>query len=113
MTSFTVLFVRVHNTVRSQMAAAILDHYAQGHVRVCSGRSEPANRLNPVVVESMAEIGLDITSAYPKPTTDEMVRDADVVVTMGCGDACPIAHTQAGIDCGPHKSVCSPGDVLD
>jgi len=85
-----VMFVCVHNAGRSQMAAALLDNYAQGRVRVLSGGSEPADRLNPTVVEAMAEIGIDITSAYPKPTTDEMVRGADVVITMGCGDACPI-----------------------
>ena len=85
-----VLFVCVHNAGRSQMAAALLEHYAQGRVRVRSGGSEPAERLNPVVIEAMAEIGIDITREYPKPTTDEMVRGADVVITMGCGDACPI-----------------------
>jgi protein-tyrosine-phosphatase len=85
-----VLFVCVHNAGRSQMAAALLDHYAQGRVRVRSGGSEPAERLNPAVVEAMAEIGIDITGSFPKPTTDEMVRGADVVITMGCGDTCPI-----------------------
>ena len=85
-----VLFVCVHNAGRSRMAAALLEHYAQGRVRVRSGGSEPAERLNPVVIEAMAEIGIDITREYPKPTTDEMVRGADVVITMGCGDACPI-----------------------
>ena len=85
-----VLFVCVHNAGRSQMAAALLEHYAQGRVRVRSGGSEPAERLNPVVIEAMAEIGLDISREYPKPLTGDKVRAADVVITMGCGDACPI-----------------------
>jgi protein-tyrosine-phosphatase len=85
-----VLFVCVHNAGRSQTAAALLDHHAQGRVRVLSGGSEPAERLNPAVVEAMAEIGLDISKAIPKTVTTEMVKAADVVVTMGCGDACPI-----------------------
>ena len=85
-----VLFVCVHNAGRSQMAAALLHRYAQGRVRVLSGGSDPAERLNPAVVEAMAEIGLDVSEAIPKTVTTEMVQAADVVVTMGCGDACPI-----------------------
>jgi protein-tyrosine-phosphatase len=85
-----VLFVCVHNAGRSQMAAALLDHHAQGRVHVRSAGSLPASDINPVVVEAMAEIGLDITKEYPKPLTDDVVRDADAVITMGCGDACPI-----------------------
>jgi len=84
-----VLFVCVHNAGRSQMAAALLDHHAQGRVRVRSAGSEPADRVNPAVVEAMAEVGLDIAQEFPKPLTDEAVRAADVVITMGCGDACP------------------------
>jgi protein-tyrosine-phosphatase len=72
------------------MAAAFLDHYAHGRVRVLSGGSEPAERLNPAVVEAMADLGLDLSTAVPKPTTTDMVNAADVVITMGCGDACPI-----------------------
>jgi protein-tyrosine-phosphatase len=85
-----VLFVCVHNAGRSQMAAALLDHYAQGSVRARSGGSEPADRINPAVVEAMAEIGLDLSAAVAKPATPDMVKAADVVITMGCGDACPI-----------------------
>jgi arsenate reductase (thioredoxin) len=85
-----VLFVCTHNAGRSQMAAALLDHQAAGRVRVISAGSEPADQLNPAVVQAMAEIGLDISREFPKPLTTEKVRAADVVITMGCGDACPI-----------------------
>lgn len=85
-----VLFVCVHNAGRSQMAAALLDHHAKGRVHVLSAGSQPASTLNPAVVEAMNEIGLDISKAFPKPLTDDVVRAADVVVTMGCGDACPL-----------------------
>ena len=85
-----VLFVCVHNAGRSQMAAALLDHRASGTVHVRSAGSDPADRLNPAVVEAMSEIGLDIAKEFPKPLTDEVVRAADVVITMGCGDACPL-----------------------
>src|SRR5437667_7836932 len=84
-----VLFVCVHNAGRSQMAAALLDRQAGGRVVVRSAGSEPADRLNPAVVEAMAELGLDLSRELPKPLTDDAVREADVVVTMGCGDACP------------------------
>ena len=84
-----VLFVCVHNAGRSQMAAALLDAKAQGKVRVRSAGSEPADEINPVAAEAMAEIGLDISKQFPKPLTDEGVRAADVVITMGCGDECP------------------------
>jgi protein-tyrosine-phosphatase len=84
-----VLFVCVHNAGRSQMAAGLLHHHAQGRVRVSSAGSEPADRLNPAVVEAMREVGVDISREFPKPLTDGAVRSADVVVTMGCGDACP------------------------
>ena len=85
-----VLFVCVHNAGRSQMAAALLDHYAQGRVRVRSAGSEPADRVNPAVAAALAEVGLDISRELPKPLTDDAGRDADVIVTMGCGDACPV-----------------------
>src|SRR5713226_2677651 len=85
-----VLFVCVHNAGRSQMAAALLDHHAQGRAHVRSGGSAPGKRINPAVAEAMAEIGLDLSKEFPKPVTDEAVRAADVVITMGCGDACPI-----------------------
>ena len=85
-----VLFVCVHNAGRSQMAAALLDHYADGRVHVRSAGSTPADEVNPDVVTAMAELGLDLSQEFPKPMTDEFVRAADVVITMGCGDACPI-----------------------
>lgn len=84
-----VLFVCVHNAGRSQMAAALLDHHARGEVVVRSAGSEPADRINPAVVEAMAELGLDISKEFPKPLSDDAVEAADVVITMGCGDACP------------------------
>ncbi len=84
-----VLFVCVHNAGRSQMAAALLDHEAAGRVRVSSAGSEPA-ALNPAVVRAMAEIGLDLSGEFPKPLTAGKVQAADIVITMGCGDACPI-----------------------
>lgn len=84
-----VLFVCTHNAGRSQMAAALLAHYAAGRLQVTSAGSQPASQLNPAVVQAMAEIGLDISREYPKPLTEGKVRAADVVITMGCGDACP------------------------
>lgn len=85
-----VLFVCVHNAGRSQMAAALLDHHGKGAVRVLSAGSEPASEINPTVVQAMAEIGLDVSKEFPKPLTTDAVQASDVVITMGCGDACPI-----------------------
>ena len=85
-----VLFVCTHNAGRSQMAAALLDRQAAGRVRVTSAGSQPADQLNPAVVQAMAEIGLDLSQEYPKPLTADTVQGADVVITMGCGDACPV-----------------------
>jgi arsenate reductase len=85
-----VLFVCVHNAGRSQMAAALLDHHANGRVRVRSAGSAPGERINPAVVAAMGELGIDLSKEFPKPLTDESVRAADAVITMGCGDACPI-----------------------
>src|SRR5207248_10242548 len=85
-----VLFVCTHNAGRSQMAAALLDHEANGRVQVTSAGSQPARELNPAVVGAMAEIDLDISREFPKPLTGDKVRAADVVITMGCGDACPV-----------------------
>jgi protein-tyrosine-phosphatase len=85
-----VLFVCVHNAGRSQIAAGLLDVYAAGRVHVRSAGSTPADEINPAVVEAMAEVGVDLSKEFPKPLTDESVRAADVVVTMGCGDACPV-----------------------
>jgi len=84
-----VLFVCVHNAGRSQMAAALLDHHANGKIQVRSAGSDPADRLNPAVITAMAEVGIDLSKEFPKPLTDQAVRAADVVITMGCGDACP------------------------
>ena len=85
-----VLFVCVHNAGRSQMAAGLLALRSGGKVDVRSAGSEPTDAVNPLVVEAMAELGVDLAQAFPKRLTDEAVRAADVVVTMGCGDACPI-----------------------
>ena len=85
-----VLFVCVQNAGRSQMAAALLHHYAEGRVHVRSAGSDPADQVNPNVITAMAELGIDIALEFPKPMTDEVVRAADAVITMGCGDACPI-----------------------
>jgi protein-tyrosine-phosphatase/DNA-binding transcriptional ArsR family regulator len=85
-----VLFVCVHNAGRSQMAAALLDHHAKGKVHVRSAGSAPADQINPAVAAAMDEWGIDVSREFPKPLTDEFVRAADVVITMGCGDACPI-----------------------
>jgi protein-tyrosine-phosphatase len=85
-----VLFVCVHNAGRSQMAAGLLERKTGDRIRVLSAGSEPADRLNPAVVEAMKEIGIDISAERPKRLEDGMVRESDVVITMGCGDACPI-----------------------
>jgi arsenate reductase (thioredoxin) len=85
-----VLFVCVHNAGRSQMAAALLDRAAEGRITVRSAGSTPASEINPVVRDVMAEIGLDISKEFPKPITTDALGTADVVVTMGCGDTCPV-----------------------
>jgi arsenate reductase len=86
----TVLFVCVHNAGRSQMAAGYAAALSDGRVEVLSAGSEPADMINPVAIQAMAEEGIDIASAEPKILTTDSVRDSDVVITMGCGDACPI-----------------------
>jgi arsenate reductase (thioredoxin) len=93
-----VLFVCIHNAGRSQMAAALLDHQAARRVRVTSAGSQPAAQLNPAVVQAIAEIGLDIFREFPKPLTADKVQAADVVITMGCGDACPVYPGQRYLD---------------
>jgi arsenate reductase len=85
-----VLFVCVHNAGRSQMAAALLDRRAEGRVRVRSAGSTPANEINPAVVAAMDEVGIDLSKERPKRLSIEAVEAADMVVTMGCGDACPV-----------------------
>jgi len=85
-----VLFVCVHNAGRSQMAAGLVKLRSEGRIQVRSAGSDPAEVINPAVVEAMDEVGVDMRDEFPKPLTDEVVRAADVVITMGCGDACPV-----------------------
>lgn len=85
-----VVFLCVHNAGRSQMGAGWLSHLAGDRVEVFSGGSDPSSEVNPSAIEAMAEVGIDIAGQFPKPWTDEIVRAADVVITMGCGDSCPI-----------------------
>ena len=85
-----VLFVCVHNAGRSQMAAGLMALRSGGRIDVRSAGSDPAETINPAVVEAMAEVGVDMGEEFPKPLTDDALRAADVVITMGCGDACPI-----------------------
>jgi len=85
-----VLFVCVHNAGRSQMAAGLVKLRSAGRIHVRSAGSAPGSEINPAVVEAMTELGVDMSEEFPKPLTDEVVRAADVVITMGCGDACPI-----------------------
>ncbi len=89
-TTTSVLFLCVHNAGRSQMAAGWLRHLGGDRVTVYSGGSEPASQINPAAIAAMSEVGIDIAAEFPKPWTDEVVRAADVVITMGCGDACPL-----------------------
>lgn len=93
-----VLFVCVHNAGRSQMAAALLDHHAAGRVQVRSAGSTPSGEIHPGVIAVMDEVGIDLSSEFPKPLSTEAVEAADVVVTMGCGDACPIFPGKRYID---------------
>ena len=86
----TVLFLCVHNAGRSQMALGWFNHLAGGRAVAWSGGSEPGTEVNPSAIAAMREVGIDITAEFPKPWTDEIVQAADVVVTMGCGDACPL-----------------------
>ncbi len=86
----SVVFLCVHNAGRSQMAAGWLRHLAGDGAEVVSGGSNPGAEVNPAAIETMAEVGIDISTEFPKPWTDEIVRAADAVITMGCGDACPV-----------------------
>lgn len=86
----TVLFLCTHNAGRSQMALGYFTHLAGDRAVAWSGGSEPGNEINPAAIDAMAEVGIDITGEYPKPWTEEIVQAADVVITMGCGDACPV-----------------------
>jgi arsenate reductase (thioredoxin) len=107
-----VLFVCVQNAGRSQMAAALLNHRAQGRVHVRSAGSDPAEQINPAVVEALEELGIDITEEFPKPLTDEVVRAADAVVTMGCGDACPIYPGKRYLDWELEDPAGKPLDIV-
>ena len=108
----TVLFVCVHNAGRSQMAAALLDRHAAGGVDVRSAGSAPADEINPAVVEVMDEVGIDLSRAAPKPLTTEAVEDSDVVITMGCGDACPVFPGKRYLDWDlPDPSGKSPEEI--
>ena len=105
-----VLFVCVHNAGRSQMAAVLLDHEAHGHVRVISAGSQPASEINPAVIQAMAETGLDLSREFPKPLTSDQVQAADIIVTMGCGDACPVYPGKRYLDWDlPESRRASPG----
>ena len=94
----SVLFVCVHNAGRSQMAAAFLSHLAKGEVDVRSAGSMPAEVVNPAVVTALQEVGIDISKEIPKVLTTEAVKESDVVITMGCGDACPIFPGKVYLD---------------
>jgi arsenate reductase (thioredoxin) len=107
-----VLFVCVHNAGRSQMAAGLLDRAAEGRVNVRSAGSTPADEIHAGVREAMAEIGIDLLREFPKPLTEEVVKAADVVVTMGCGDACPIYPGKRYIDWDLPDPAGKPLDVV-
>ena len=85
-----VLFLCIHNSGRSAAARVLLDHYAEGQIKVFSAGSEPGDRLNPAVVQILTDRGLDASREFPKPLADEIAQAADVIVTMGCGDSCPV-----------------------
>ncbi|MFE4582340.1 arsenate reductase ArsC [Streptomyces chartreusis] len=93
-----VLFVCSHNAGRSQMAAALLAHRAGGHVVVSSAGTHPAAEVEPVVAQALTETGVDLADVFPKPLTDEVVQAADIVITMGCGDACPVLPGRRYLD---------------
>jgi arsenate reductase (thioredoxin) len=93
-----VLFVCLHNAGRSQMAAGLLERHARGRVRVRSAGTAPASEIHPTVVEAMAEVGIDVSREFPKALTTDAVEAAEVVVTMGCGDACPVVPGKRYLD---------------
>ena len=94
----TVLFVCVHNAGRSQMAAALAQHLSAGRVHVRSAGSAPTGRILPAALQALAERGIEVTDEFPKPLTDDVVHAADVIVTMGCGDACPVLPGKRYLD---------------
>ncbi|MFJ2350603.1 arsenate reductase ArsC [Glutamicibacter sp. NPDC087673] len=103
----SVLFVCVHNAGRSQMAAAFLSHLSGGRIEVRSAGSAPADSVNPAAVEAMKEVGIDMSAQAPKVLTTEAVQDSDVVITMGCGDACPFFPGKEYLD----WEIADPQDV--
>ena len=103
----SVLFVCVHNAGRSQMAAAFLSHLSGGRIEVRSAGSAPADSVNPAAVEAMKEVGIDMSAEIPKVLTTEAVQDSDVVITMGCGDACPFFPGKEYLD----WEIADPQDV--
>lgn len=107
-----MLFVCVHNAGRSQMAAVLTSHLSGGRVSVRSAGSDPAERINPAVVQLMGEMGLDLSQEFPKPLSDEVVRAADVVITMGCGDACPIYPGKRYLDWEVDDPAGQPPEVV-
>jgi arsenate reductase len=107
-----VLFVCVHNAGRSQMAAALLEHRAAGRVAVRSAGNAPTESVNPAAVEVMAELGIDLGKAFPKPLTAEVVQASDIVITMGCGDACPVYPGKHYLDWELDDPAGQPLDVV-
>jgi len=107
-----VLFLCTHNAGRSLAAKVLLDHYAAGSVDVRSAGSEPGDQLNPSVVAILTERGLDPTKEFPKPLTDEDARQADVIVTMGCGDACPVYPGKRYLDWDLEDPAGKPVDAV-
>jgi arsenate reductase len=107
-----VLFVCTHNAGRSLAAKVLLDHYAAGRVDVRSGGSEPGDELNPSVVAILAERGLDPSREFPKPLTDKAVQEADVVVTMGCGDKCPFYPGKRYLDWDLPDPAGQPAEIV-
>ncbi len=107
-----VLFVCVHNAGRSQMAAVLTSHLSGGRVQVRSAGSAPAEEINPRVVEAVREIGLDLSQEFPKPLTDDFVQAADVVITMGCGDACPVYPGKRYVDWDVEDPAGQPLDAV-
>ncbi len=108
-----VLYVCVHNAGRSQIAAALTSRLSGGAVNVRSAGSDPADAINPVVVEVLAERGIDISEEFPKPLSDEVVRAADVVITMGCGDACPLYPGKRYLDWDVPDPAGQPREIVE
>jgi arsenate reductase (thioredoxin) len=107
-----ILFVCVHNAGRSQMAAALARHLSAGKVHVRSAGSQPDQQIHPLTIQALAERGIEITQAFPKPLTDDVLRAADVIVTMGCGDACPVLPGKRYDDWGVADPAGQPIEVV-